>query len=313
MKAVPFRELYSTMVRIRVFEGAVERLTAEGLLPAAVLLSRGQEAVAAGVCLHLGPGDQIASTHRPLAHLIAKGCDLGGLMAELLGRAGGLNGGKAGPFHVSDPSVGALGANGVVGASVPIAVGYALAHRLRGDNGVAAAFFGEGASNQGCVHEALNLAAVWSLPIVFVCENSSPRRGRMLGHEMNWPQLAVERVSRRAAAYGIPGETHDGLEAEDVYQAAGRAVERARRGEGPTLLEFTVERLEEAAIGGLRDPVERMRRRLLEGGVIDPGEDEAIWLEAEEEVEEAVDYALSSPEPELSDAFRDVFEEGWRG
>ncbi|MFQ6054250.1 MAG: thiamine pyrophosphate-dependent enzyme, partial [Candidatus Bathyarchaeia archaeon] len=140
-------ELYRTMLRIRAFENAARQLVREGLIPARFGFYTGQEAVAAGVCAHLGRGDQIGSTHRPLGHLIAKGCDLKLLMAELLGKRTGLNGGKAGPYHVFDPSVGALGANGIVGGSVPMAAGYALFHQLREDRGVSVAFFGEGASN----------------------------------------------------------------------------------------------------------------------------------------------------------------------
>lgn len=310
--------LYRTMMVIRTFENAARNLIGEGLIPARFGFYTGQEAVAAGVCAHLGPKDQIGSTHRPLGHLIAKGCDLRRLMAELCGRRTGFNKGKAGPYHVFDPSVGALGANGIVGGSVPIAAGYALAHQLQGDEAVAVAFFGEGASNQGGVQETLNLAAVWRLPMVFVCENSSPETQMMLGHEMDYPQLSVERVSDRAAAYGIPGSTFEGWDVLKVYRAAGEAIDWARRGGGPTMLEFKVHqlegdlegRLESAPSESVWDPVRRFREALMEGGVIGKEEDRRIRAEAEAAVQGAVEFALGSPEPDAMEAFTDVFAEG---
>lgn len=310
--------LYRTMVRIRTFENAARELIREGAIPARFGFYTGQEAVAAGVCAHLGPGDQIGSTHRPLGHLIAKGCDLRRLMAELCGKRTGFNKGKAGPFHVFDSSVGALGANGIVGGSVPMAAGYALTHQLRADGGIAVAFFGEGASNQGGVQETLNLAAVWRLPMVFVCENSSPDVQLMLGHEMDYPQLSVERVSDRAAAYGIPRSTGDGWDVLEVYRAAEEAIDRARRGGGPTLLEFKVHQLEgdlEGRLGATMteeewDPIRRFREALMDGGVTGEEEDWRIRAEEEAVVREAVEFALKSPEPEPLEAFTDIFGEG---
>jgi len=307
--------LYRAMVRIRAFENAARRLIGEGAIPARFGFYTGQEAVAAGVCAHLRKEDQIGSTHRALGHLIAKGCDLKRLMAELCGRRTGLNGGKAGPYHVFDPSVGALGANGIVGGSVPMAAGYALSHQLRGDGGVAVAFFGEGASNQGGVQETLNLAAVWRLPLVFVCENSSTDHHLMLGHKMDWPQLSVERVSASAAAYGIPGSTCDGADVREVYGAAGEAIDRARGGGGPTLLEFRVHQLEGNLEGRIEaaavewDPIRLFRGLLMERGTFE-GEADRIKAEEEAAVREAVDFALGSPEPEPLAAFTDVFGEG---
>lgn len=307
--------MYRTMVRIRIFEKEARRLMEEGLMPARFGLYMGQEAVAAGVCAHLGPADQIGSTHRPLGHLIAKGCDLKRLMAELCGRRTGFNKGKAGPYHVFDPSVGALGANGIVGGSTPMVAGYALAHQLRGDGGVAVAFFGEGASNQGGVQETLNLAAVWGLPMVFVCENSSPEAQAMLGHEMDYPQLSIDRVSDRAAAYGMPGSTANGWDVLEVYRMAGEAIGRARSGGGPTLLEFKVHQLKgdlEGRLGSAEsaaewDPIHWFREVLKDRGVIGDEEDERIRAEESEAVSEAVDFALRSPEPEVLEAFTDVF------
>jgi TPP-dependent pyruvate/acetoin dehydrogenase alpha subunit len=312
--------LYRVMIRIRVFENAVRRLMREGKMPARFGLYTGQEAVAAGVSAHLGPGDQIGSTHRPLGHLIAKGCDLNRLMAELCGKATGFNGGKAGPYHLFDPSVGVLGANGVVGGSVPMTAGYALADQLRANGFVSVSYFGEGGSNQGGVQETLNLAACWKLPIVFVCENSSPEVQRMLGHEIDYPQLSVDRVSLRAANYGMPGSTHDGWDVLKVYGAAGRAIRRARRGGGPTLLEFRVHQLEGNLEGRIeanekdraRCPIELFRAKLAKEGVLTPKIDEEIREDEAAAVQRAIDYAMSSPEPELDEAYTDVFAKGGR-
>ena len=297
--------LYRTMVGIRAFEAKVKELVDNGSL-GHVSLSAGGEAVAAGVSAHLGPCDQIGSTHRPLAHLLAKGVDPKRLMAELAGRAAGLNGGKAGPYHAFDPSVGALGANGIVGASVPMAAGYALAHQLEGDGGLAVAYFGEGASNQGGVQETFNLAACWRLPLVFVCENSStPEEQVMLAHRINWPQLSVPEVSARAPGYGMPGGTYDGGDVELVYTVFGEAAERARRGDGPTLLEFRVRRL--GVEGGPGCPLALYGERLRAEGVLTREVEEEIWAEARAGAQEAAQYALRSPQPEPMEAFQGVY------
>ncbi len=308
-------QLYRTMIKIRAFENSARILIKEGSIPARFGFYTGQEAVAAGVCSHLDAGDQIGSTHRPLGHLIAKGCDLRGLMAELCGKRTGLNRGKAGPYHVFDPSTGALGANGIVGGSVPMAAGYALAHQIRGDGGVAVAFFGEGASNQGGVQETLNLAACWSLPLVFVCENSSPEVQKMLGHVIDYPQLSIERISDRAEAYGISGSSHDGREALSVYEAAGEAVTRARKGGGPSLLEFRVHQIEgnlEGRIEAKEDeriwcPIHLLGERLKADGILTSDLDREIRCEEQAAVDEAVSYSLRSLDPEPLDAFTDVF------
>jgi len=311
-------ELYRTMVRIRTFESRARVLIRDGEIPARSGFYTGQEAVAAGVCAHLSPSDQIGSTHRALGHLIAKGCDLKRLMAELCGKSSGLNKGKAGPYHVFDPSVGALGANGIVGGSVPMVAGYALAHQLRDDGGVAVSFFGEGASNQGGVQETLNLAACWNLPLVFVCENSSPEVQRMLGHEIDYPQLSIERVSDRAQAYGIPGATHDGWDVLEVYHAVGDAVRRARDAGGPTLLEFKVHQIEGNLEGRIeaRDdekiwcPIHRFKERMVGEGILTTGLDEKIRDEEKSRVEESVDFTLRGTFPEPIEAFKGVFAGG---
>ena len=317
---IPDQELikmYRVMIRIRTFENAVRKLTKEGKIPARFGLYTGQEAVATGISVHLKPTDQIGSTHRPLGHLIAKGCDLEKYMAELMGKVTGFNKGKAGPYHTFDPSVGALGANGIVGGSVPMAAGYALSNQLRKNGSIAVSYFGEGGSNQGGVQETLNLAACWQLPIVFVCENSSPVVQRMLGHEIDYPQLSIDKVSLRASNYGMPGSTHKGWDIEEVYRVAEEAISRARNGKGPTLLEFLVHQLE-GNLDGLIEakdeekdwcPIEQLKRRLLDRGLLSSKLDEKIRGEETTSVEKAIDYGLKSPESPVDEAHSDVFKE----
>ena len=310
-------ELYRGMVRIRTFENAVRKLVKEEKIPARFGLYTGQEAVAVGVSAHLGNGDQIGSTHRPLGHLIAKGCDLNKLMAEIMGKGTGFNGGKAGPYHTFDPSVGALGANGIVGGSVPMTAGYALANLLKGNRNISVAYFGEGGSNQGGVQETLNLAACWKLPMVFVCENSSPDIQKMLGHEIDYPQLSIDKISQRSKGYGIPGSTHIGWDIEEVYRAAGKAVRRARRGGGPTLLEFKVHQIEGNLEGRLEAnedekvwcPIEHTKQRLRERGAFTATLDDGIRIDEVKKVQASIDYGLLSREPDIEEAYSRVFKE----
>lgn len=301
--------LYRAMVRIRTFENGVRRLTDEGKI-GHVSLSGGGEAVAAAVGAHLNRGDQIGSTHRPLGHLVAKGCDLKHMMAEIAGKATGTNRGKGGAYHIFCPEVGALGANGIVGGSVPMCAGYALANQLRGDGHVSVSYFGEGASNQGGVQETLNLAACWKLPVVFVCENSSPVVQTMLGHEIDYPQLSIDDVSMRAPAYGMPGSSHPGWDVEEAFKAVGEAVERARKGEGPTLLEFKVHRVEGEE--SEHCPIRCYREKLMKLGVLTEKLDREIRDREAAAVKEAIDFAVGSPEPELVDAYKNIFAEGAR-
>jgi TPP-dependent pyruvate/acetoin dehydrogenase alpha subunit len=304
-------EIYRTMIRIRTFENAVRKLTKEGKIPARFGLYTGQEAVASGISAHLRKDDQIGSTHRALGHLIAKGCDLDKLMAELMGKQTGFNHGKAGPYHTFDPSVGALGANGVVGGSVPMTAGYALANQLNGKRNIAISYFGEGGSNQGGVQETLNLAACWQLPIVFICENSSPEIQRMLGHDVDYPQLSIDNVSQRAKNYGMPGYTVTGWDAEAVYKIAGKAIRRARAGKGPTLLEFKVHQLEGNLEGRLEanekerqwDPIDLFKQK------ISRKLDEQIRTEESRNVQKAIEFGLKSPEPTPEQAYTGVFKE----
>jgi pyruvate dehydrogenase E1 component alpha subunit len=300
-------DLYRDMVRIRTFENGVRQLITEGRI-GHVSFSTGGEAVAVGVCAHLNNEDQIGSTHRPLGHLIAKGSNLDKMMAEIAAKKTGYNKGKGGPYHIFAPEVGALGANGIVGGSVPMCAGYALANQLKGKDTVSVSFFGEGASNQGGVQETLNLAACWNLPMVFVCENSSPEVQTMLGHEIDYPQLSIENVSDRAHAYGMPGSSHDGWDVEKVYAAAGDAVKRARENEGPTLLEFKIHRISPKENTQF-DPIRIFRKKLMNEGILTEKLDDTIREDQSNEIKDAIDFAIGSPEPELLDAWKDIFVE----
>jgi pyruvate dehydrogenase E1 component alpha subunit len=304
------------MLRIRLFEEKVAALAGAGE-PVTGHLYIGQEAIAAGVCAALRDDDFVTSTHRGHGHIIAKGADLGKCMAELYGRSDGYCAGKGGSMHIAHMSLGIIGANGIVGAGMPIATGAGLSSKLRGTDQVSIAFFGEGAANQGTFHESLNLAAIWSLPVVFVCENNG------------WGELsrtesvtALGRIGQRAQGYGIPEEQVDGNDCLAVFAAAERAVKRARSGDGPTLIEAHTYRIREHAEGlarfaflrkaeevdswKARDPIDRHRRILAEAGV---SQSEMINLESvvATEVANAVEFARSSPEPAPETAFTDVF------
>jgi pyruvate dehydrogenase E1 component alpha subunit len=301
-------EIYKIMIRIRTFENGVRELIYEGRLPR-ISFYTGAEAVAASVGVILNKEDKIGSTHRPIGHLIAKGCDIKRILAEINGKKTGLNKGKGGAYHIFDPSVGALGANGIVGGSVPMCAGYALAHQIKGNDRISVSYFGEGASNQGGVQETLNLAACWKLPMVFICENSSTDAQMMLGHEIDYPQLCIEKISDRAASYGMPGSSHDGWDVIEVYNALEMAVNRARRGEGPTLLEFKVHRLNENAEKSPYCPIKCFKDLLIKRGLLDEKLDQQIRDKEIEAFKEALDFAMGSPEPDLLEAFTNIFVE----
>jgi pyruvate dehydrogenase E1 component alpha subunit len=318
LDAVQQIETYRRMFRIRRFEEAVKKQLRAGLVPGSVHLSIGHEAAVVGACMALQEGDFVVGNHRSHGHPIAKGARLGPLMAELMGRCTGVCRGKGGSMHLADFSVGVVGESGIVGGGIPIATGAGLSARVRGTQQVTLCFFGDGASNEGSFHESLNMAAIWKLPVVYVCENNlygatTPARD----------VLSVEHVSDRASAYGMPGEHCDGQDAFSVHAMVARAVARARRGEGPSLCEAKTYRFGEHAEGLIipvvyrdeaeveswrrRDPVALCRQRLLSGGVL--AEAEAAALESEEEaaVAEAVAFAKASPMPDPSEAWEDVF------
>ena len=310
-------ELYRTMVRIRTFEMSTRKLRSEGKVPGGFGTYSGEEAIAAGVCAHLRNNDYITSTHRPLGHCIAKGSDLKKLMAEICGKVTGFNKGKAGPWHLADLEIGLLGANGIVGGGPPLAAGAALANHLKGEKGIAVCFFGEGASNQGTIQETMNLASVWKLPLIFVCENSSVESQRSLGHTLNFPQVSVENISIRGQAYDMPGTTIDGNDVIRVYETLKGAVDRARQGEGPSLIECKTYQYEGPFSGEdaennekewqKNDPILRFEKNVIDNEVITELELKKIQIEEENAVKEAIDFALSSSEPSIEEAYTDVF------
>jgi pyruvate dehydrogenase E1 component alpha subunit len=309
-------ELYGKMVEIRLFEEKVFELYGQNLVPGTIHLYVGEEAVAVGVCSTLGEGDYITSTHRGHGHCIAKGADPKRTMAEILGKKTGYCKGKGGSMHIADFNIGMLGATAVVGAGLPIAVGAGLSATLRKTDQVVACFFGEGASNQGTFHESLNIASTWKLPVIFVCENNLYAMGTRQSKAMN-----VESIADRAAAYGIPGRTVDGNNVLAVYEATCEAVERARRGEGPTLIECKTYRhkghsrvdpakyrpKEEVQEWLRKDPVKSFREHLTREHLFAELELESMEKEAAARVDEAVKFALESPYPAPEEALEDVY------
>lgn len=309
-------EMYKLMVKIRLFEEKVFELYAQNLVPGTIHLYTGQEAVAVGVCSALRKDDYITSTHRGHGHCIAKGADIKRVMAEILGKETGYCKGKGGSMHIADFSIGMLGATAVVGAGIPIAVGAGLSIKLRKTSQVAACFFGDGASNQGTFHEGINMAAIWQLPVIFVCENNLYAMGT---HQLR--VMKIENIANRAAAYGIPGVVVDGNDVLAVYEAASNAVERTRRGEGPTLIECKTYRhrghsrvdpakyrpREEVEAWLAKDPIKRLRERLLQSNALTEGEIQLMDKEISTEIEEAVKYAMESPYPEPEEALKDVY------
>jgi pyruvate/2-oxoglutarate/acetoin dehydrogenase E1 component/TPP-dependent pyruvate/acetoin dehydrogenase alpha subunit len=310
---------YETMVRIRRFEENVYDLFLQGGMPGTIHLYIGQEAVAAGVCAALRPDDFLTSTHRAHGHAIAKGVSLDALMAELFGKVEGCCRGKGGSMHVGDMRVGAVPSLAVVGAGIPIAAGLGFAFKRRGLGQVAVCFFGDGASNAGAFHEGINLAAIWQLPVVFVCENNLYGASTRVDKVMR-----VADVADRAAAYGIPGAVVDGNDVVAVQAAAAEAVARARAGDGPTLLECKTFRhgghsrsdpgnyrsAEEVAHWRARDPIATHRARLIAHGLADATALDAIDARVEAAVDASVERAEAAPSPEADELLRDVFWEG---
>lgn len=300
------RSLHRTMLRIRVFEEEVQRLFLARKLPGFVHVYLGQEAVAAGACAVLETTDVITSTHRGHGHAIAKGVDLPRLMAELYGKETGVCRGRGGSMHVADFGLGMLGANGIVGGGLGLAVGAALSARYRGTRQVAAAFFGDGGINKGTFHEALNFAALRSLPVLFLCEDNQYAQYTARSRTTPIPDLAI-----RAAGYGMPGLTVDGNDVEAVHAAVGTAVTRARDGDGPTLLVFRTYRYgghfvgdmeeyrekAEVALARDADPIIRYEQVLLRQGV-DDAAIAAAWDDVRREVAEAIAFAEASPLPD---------------
>jgi pyruvate dehydrogenase E1 component alpha subunit len=309
-------EMYRKMFEIRCFEEKVFELYGQNLVPGTIHLYAGEEAVAVGVCSSLRKDDYITSTHRGHGHCIAKGAELKRTMAEILGKKTGYCKGKGGSMHIADFTVGMLGATAVVGAGLPIAVGAGLSAKLRKTDQVVACFFGEGASNQGTFHESLNLASAWSLPVIFVCENNLYAMGTRQSRIMN-----IQNIADRAVAYGIPGVTADGNDVLAVFEASQKAVDRARGGGGPTLIECKTYRhkghsrvdpakyrpKEEVEQWLARDPLRRFKEVLLENPFLSGSELQKIEEKVAADIEEAVKFALQSPYPAPEEAFEDVY------
>ncbi|MFQ5820643.1 MAG: pyruvate dehydrogenase (acetyl-transferring) E1 component subunit alpha [Candidatus Heimdallarchaeota archaeon] len=304
------------LLEVRLFEEKAFELFGQDLVPGTLHLYLGQEAVAVGVCENLRKEDLIQSTHRGHGHCIAKGAQLDKMLAEIFGKATGYCKGKGGSMHITDCSTGILGACGVVGGGIPIAVGAALSAKLRKTDQVVACFFGDGASNQGTFHESLNMAALWKLPVVFVCENNLYAMGTRISKATSINNIAI-----RATGYGMPGVTADGNDVIDVYKAAREAVARARTGEGPTLIEAKTyrhkghSRFDPAKYrpnGELnewleKDPIERMKRILFEEKILSESEYKQLREEITEAVEAAAKFAIESPFPAPEETLTDVF------
>ena len=310
-------KLYETMATIRNFEEIGIYEMGQRRFSGSVHSSAGQEAVPTGVCAHLSDKDYIASTHRGHGHCIAKGVDPTLMMAELFGRANGTNKGKGGSMHIADMSKGMLGTNGVVAASVPLAVGAALTSKIKGTRQVAVAFFGDGGANQGVLHESMNLASVWKLPVIFVCENNHYAESTPVEYA-----LSIENVADRGAAYGMPGVGMDGMDLFAVYEAAGQAVERARSGQGPTLLEGKTYRYyghtvfdnprtyrteEEESYWRGRDPLKLFRARVTEEGILNVEDLDEIDQRTEKLIRDAIKFADESPLPSPDEVYTDVY------
>lgn len=306
--------LFRTMLTIREAELALARLFADGEVPGFIHLSVGQEAVAAGICAALGPQDSVASTHRGHGHALARGMALEGFFAEVMAKSTGLCGGRGGSMHVADPKRGMLGANGIVGAGAPIALGAALAHRTRGTDGVAVAFFGDGALAEGVMHETLNMAAVWSLPLLMVCENNG-----WAEFSRSDTQVAA-RLSAWAASYGVRHVEIDGNDVIAVAAAAEEAVGALRRGDGPRVIEARTHRWrghfegdpqryrdpEEAGRMAEHDPIARARAAMLAAGTTETAL-EAAEAEARDAVTAAIAAARTAPPADWMAALSGVY------
>ncbi len=308
--------MYETMITIRRFEEEARRQADQGKLRG-MHSSVGQEAVPTGICAHLRGDDYVLGTHRSHHHCIAKGVDLKEMMAELLGRATGTNKGKGGTMHIADITKGMLGANGVVGSNIPVATGAALSAQLRGVDSVSVVFFGDGASSQGSLHEALNLSGIWKLPVIFVCENN-----RYAESTPSEYVVSGGSVANRADGYGIPGVVADGQDVLEMYEIGGEAVARARAGDGPTLIEAMTYRYfghfgaddpslyrtsEEEEYYRNKDCLDRFSKYIVETGAAGEGDLKEIDERATAAVAEASRFAEESPWPDPEEIYDDVY------
>lgn len=314
---------YQTMVTIRQFETMAGEYFAAGEIPGFIHLSIGQEASSVGVCSCLRPDDYVATTHRGHGHMIAKGADLKKMVAELFGKKTGYCKGKGGSMHIADFSIGILGANGVVAGGLPITAGAGFSIKMRKTDQVAVCFFGDGASNRGPVHEVMNMASVWKLPVIFVVENNQ--------WASTTPQTAsgsVQDISTRAAGYNMPGVLVDGNDVLAVRKAAGKAVERARKGDGPTFIENKTYRIRGHFEGDpqkyrtgaevdewqkKKDPIDRFSKYLVKNKKSKKKDLEKIWEDVAVEINEAVTFAKDSPFPAPEEALEDLFVNDFKG
>jgi TPP-dependent pyruvate/acetoin dehydrogenase alpha subunit len=312
------QRMYDGMLRIRLFEETQSRVFKAGEQEGFTHLYLGEEAIAVGACLNLNPDDLITSTHRGHGHMIAKGGDFKKMMAELYGRQTGQCLGRSGSLHIADRSIGMLGANGIVGDGNPIAVGAGYSIRLRGTKQVVVSFFGDGATNQGTFHESLNMAASWDLPVIFVIENN----GLSCGVLTESVCKVLRNLGDRAAAYGIPGENIDGVDVVEVYQTVGKAVERARAGKGPTLVncktfrhhghfegDIDIRSKDQLKEDRSHDAVGEFEQRMLAQGVITEKEIGEKRADIQRQVDEAVEFARNSPKAPAADAMKFVYAE----
>lgn len=311
-------EMQRRMLRIRLFDERASKMVKRGFIPGTVHTSIGQEAQVVGACMALQRGDHMTGNHRSHGHPIGMGSPLGPLMAELVGKATGVCKGKGGSLHLADYAVGSLGESGITGSSIPIALGAGLSAQVLGEKRVALTFFGDGAANQGVLYESMNMASAWKLPVIFLCENNH--------YALSTPAHTVTggRIVDRAAGFGMPGiRVEDGQDVLTVHEAVAEAADRARRGEGPSLVEVMTYRFREHSEGlrintdyrdvkerefwTSRDPIVLFREALIERGVATAEEMDAIEAQIEEEVEECARFATESPDPDRSVAFADLY------
>lgn len=312
-------EVYRTALKIQLIDEKVRGLLMSGRMAAVFYSPRGQEVLAAGMFANLKPTDYLVTTYRGMHDQVAKGIPLRQLFAEYYGKATGTCKGKGGPMHITYPTAGIMVTTGVVGAGLPIANGLALASQLKGDGRVTVCTFGDGASNIGAFHESLNMASLWKLPVIFLCQNNG--YGECTKYEK---ATAVENIADRAASYNMRGVTVDGNDLQAMYEASREAVERARRGEGPTLLEAKTFRFmghyfgdpgayiprEEYAAAQSRDPMPRARKQVLDSGAATEGDLEALAKEINAEIDDALQFALDSVPPDVSEIDVDIYASG---
>lgn len=311
--------MYRKMVEIRMFEDRLYFLFLNTIMPGTMHQYNGEEAVAVGICSALRDDDYITSTHRGHGHCVAKGADMNRCMAEMFAKETGLCGGMGGSMHIADFSVGMLGATGIVGAGIPIAVGAALSAQVRETDQVAVAFMGDGATNEGSFHEAINMAATWKLPVIFVVENN------LYGFSTHYNEVfPTQTIAERGSAYGVPSELIDGQDVWAVYEAARRAVDRARAGNGPTLIECKTyryrghSRFEPASYRSKdeenewkkRDPIKLWAERLIAAGIVSEEEIKVIRSDVQKIVDAAVEFAENSDAPKPETALDLVFAKG---